>query len=141
MEEWASTDFSNAEAIVVFVLSHGGVYGSLFGTDNEIVEVDSLVSTFSKKLVDVPTFFFLQACRGEHDTAFVEVPTFKRSESKMKTAGVDFDEKYHNTFLFYCTNEGRFIHRLSKFPKDEEYILKNAAAPFSTYICIGRCTV
>ena len=50
-DDWCNnTDFEDVECVVVFVLTHGGDYGTIFGTDNKPLELEDVLAKFGRKL-------------------------------------------------------------------------------------------
>jgi hypothetical protein len=68
LREMAHHDHKNYDCMVVCILTHG-VQGKLYGSNGDMIEVQTLISLFNGKnapsLVGKPKLFFLQACRGD----------------------------------------------------------------------------
>eukprot|EP00118_Oscarella_pearsei_P025070 m.307436 g.307436 ORF g.307436 m.307436 type:complete len:457 (+) comp42287_c0_seq1:41-1411(+) len=64
----ARHDHSKYDSVVVAILSHG-IEGQVYGSDGDLVEVQSLIRLFSSdnapQLTGKPKLFFIQACRGD----------------------------------------------------------------------------
>ena len=71
------TDFSDVDAFLCAILSHGEG-GGFYGIDNEIISIDEIVSLFKgDTLPGKPKLFFIQACRGDksdHGTVVCDGP-------------------------------------------------------------------
>jgi len=63
----ASTDHSNFDCFVCFVLSHG-VNGAIYGANGKLVQIKQITSYFRPSschsLCGKPKLFFIQACQG-----------------------------------------------------------------------------
>lgn len=66
-DEIAKRSFSRYDGFVCFILSHGNEAG-IFGTDDNIISVQEIVSKFKdcNGLAGKPKLFFIQACRGRN---------------------------------------------------------------------------
>ena len=57
--------------LVVFIMTHGGEGGKLFGSDGKHIAVEEIASLFNASncpaLIDKPKIFVIQACRGDRD--------------------------------------------------------------------------
>ena len=57
--------------VVLFIMTHGGEGGKLFGSDGEHITVEEIASLFNATncpaLVDKPKIFVVQACRDDRD--------------------------------------------------------------------------
>jgi len=62
---------SSYHGLIVFVMTHGGEEGKLFGSDGEHITIEEIASLFNAKncpkLIDKPKIFVIQACRGDRD--------------------------------------------------------------------------
>ena len=62
---------STYHGLIVFIMTHGGERGILFGSDGQHVTVDEMASLFNgsncPQLVGKPKIFVIQACRGDRD--------------------------------------------------------------------------
>jgi len=62
---------SSYHGLVVFVMTHGGEGGKLFGSDGEHITIEEIASLFNAnncpELIDKPKIFVIQACRGDRD--------------------------------------------------------------------------
>ncbi|XP_034039541.1 caspase-8 [Thalassophryne amazonica] len=94
LEELGKRKFSNDDALVVCVLSHGEL-SCVFGTDGEKVFLQELTQPFTSgrapTLVKKPKLFFIQACQGDmyQKGAIVKFPPKLEVE---EDAGPDIDE-------------------------------------------------
>ena len=62
---------SSYHGVMVFIMTHGGEGGILYGTDGEFVAARDIAALFNaskcKQLIDRPKIFVIQACRGDED--------------------------------------------------------------------------
>ena len=80
------TDFSDVDAFLCAILSHGEGAG-FYGIDNEIISIDEIVSLFKgDTLPGKPKLFFVQACRGDksdHGTVVCDSPTSAQEQGPL----------------------------------------------------------
>ena len=120
--KWLSIEFSGAQCIVCFILTHGDEYGVLYGRNGHTISVDNIISKFNEcdNLRGKPKMFFLQACRGDRNPHANELPVVElpvkppvkppvepqvvyiKAGPKLKK-----NTKFHETFVHYSTTEGK----------------------------------
>ena len=68
LKQVSQLDHRNVDSLVVCILTHGGVEGQLYGTDEELVPVDMVMKPFNgyncPTLIGKPKLFLMQARRG-----------------------------------------------------------------------------
>ncbi|XP_069839431.1 caspase-8-like [Dendropsophus ebraccatus] len=67
VKEFQNRDHTERDCFVCCILTHGKS-GAVYGTDNEVIDLNEVVSYFSPKhcltLIGKPKLFFIQACQG-----------------------------------------------------------------------------
>ncbi|TRY86472.1 hypothetical protein DNTS_001097 [Danionella cerebrum] len=101
LEEFAlRQDHAEADCAVVCLLSHG-VEGSIYGTDGQRLELDSVFGVFDNArcplLQNKPKLFFIQACRGEEmDIGVDQLDGLERTQTpgcEQRDAGREGDSR------------------------------------------------
>uniref|UniRef100_A0A4W6CB31 Caspase-8 n=1 Tax=Lates calcarifer TaxID=8187 RepID=A0A4W6CB31_LATCA len=93
LKELSRRNYSNEDALVVCVLSHGE-QGCVFGTDEKKVSLRELTEPFTSKIAPTltgkPKLFFIQACQGSgYQGGTVPCPPRPRNEEEV---GETFEE-------------------------------------------------
>jgi len=78
---------SSYYGLLVFIMTHGGEGGTLFGSDGKHITIEEIASLFNaencRELIDKPKIFVIQACRGDRD----EHGATRDSNNSVGTAG------------------------------------------------------
>ena len=129
-------DLSQAECIVVFILTHGGNHGDLYACDCRTVHLDELRTICRDRVPrGVPQLFFVQACRGERPTELVETNESLRPQdidgaSVAHKAGFKVQSpKFRDSLVYYATTEGyaAWVH------EDGSLFVKKVCAKFDEF--------
>ncbi|XP_075954694.1 uncharacterized protein LOC142956831 [Anarhichas minor] len=99
LRKLGSRDFSDEDALVVCVLSHGAM-GCVFGTDEQKVSLKELTRPFTSRgaptLAGKPKLFFIQACQGsDYQKLYAPFPLMSRQEEVVRES---FEEVVRESF-------------------------------------------
>ena len=122
IEEWCANDFTDDDCVIIFVLSHGGEQGIVFGCDAGQVSIeDDIVNRFSNchTLQGKPKFYMIQACRGVIVPEATKIENQRPKSSKIyQPAAVALKkERNRETFVYYSTAEGSIKLFLDSYEK------------------------
>ena len=100
--DWAGLNYSEADCIVIAILSHGSSSGDgIKGAEGNYVAVDELLKSFTKfipTLVGKPKILIIQACRGTEPSMGILEP--KATTGKLLS---------HSIFNKWCTMGYSFV--------------------------------
>ncbi|XP_068427188.1 caspase-8-like [Clinocottus analis] len=97
LQELGSRNFSDEDALVVCVLSHGEM-GCVFGTDEQNVHIQELTRPFISRraptLTGKPKLFFIQACQvGDYQRRYLPCPTMPRQQEVVRKSPLEDDAR------------------------------------------------
>ncbi|KAM9305616.1 caspase-8-like [Gastrophryne carolinensis] len=113
MKDFQSKDHSDRDCFVCCILTHGSS-GVVFGTDNEVLNIRSIISSFSSSncqtLAGKPKLFFIQACQGQsnQNSHVIEADAVSSPDDHKSTTTIAEDA---DVLIGMATVDGHFSYR------------------------------